>query len=127
MIPLLFAAMLQVPQDTVVLTVPMPPQVRDTTVVNVHVPPIPDSILTGVSRAQEALNEAILACGCTSAGGPPDWFYAGVLTLGSLFLYRYWSGGDDDDDHTHDIDVDVTVEPPEPPPPPPYDPCPNRE
>ena len=98
---LVLAAMLQVPpaQDTVVVRVPIPQveQRQDTTLVTVNVAPVSDSILAGVARAQLALNDALAACAC-SERGRPDWFYAGVLTLGTLFLYRYWRNSTEEDD-----------------------------
>lgn len=119
---LMLLAMLQVaPQDTVVVRVPIPqPQVeqaRDTTIVSVDVTPVSDSILAGVARAQLALNDAIRACGCSDSG-TPEWFYAGILTLSTLFLYRYWQTTGSDDDVLED---DAPVEPQSEPEP--QDPC----
>lgn len=96
----ILAMMLQVPaQDTVVVRVPLPQAetVRDTTVVNVDVNMETDSLASVIARVQADVNAAIEAAGC-NCGGPPQWFYAGVLTLGSLFLYKYWSNSDRDDD-----------------------------
>lgn len=114
---LLLLALLQVPQDTMVVRVPLPAQeVRgDTTVVRVDVTheavPMPDSVtLTRLYRAaaEDARAAAIEACGCAD-DGPPHWFYAGVLTIGAGFLYRYWRNSTDEDEP---MDVDVHLPPP---------------
>lgn len=106
---LLLALLLQVPQDTVVVRVPIPqPEAtRDTTIIDltVDMQPFGDSLLAVISRVQADVNASISACSeCQASAGPPDWFYAGVLTLGSLFLYRYWrtSSPDDDDPMSDD-------------------------
>lgn len=120
---LLMLAMLQVaPQDTVVVRVPIPEreQIADTTIVyvDVDVHPVSDSVVLAV---QASIDNALTAC-CLERPGRPDWFYAGILTLGSLFLYRYWTtSGSDDEVMADDVPEGVvpTGAPIEPPP----DPC----
>ena len=109
---LLLLAMMQVP-DTLTVRVPMPTQTQraDTTIVRVDVrhEAVPVEILEGAQRSEAALVAAIEACGCGGSAGPPHWFYAGVLTLGAGFLYRYWTK-DSVAPEGADIDVDVDVE-----------------
>ena len=111
MISLLLIAMLQIAPDTLWVGVPVPIQETrgDTTIVNVNV--YSDSLAValerGAARGELALAEAIGACDCVD-NGPPNWFYAGVLTVGAAFLYRYWTK-DSPPDQPDNIDIDVDV------------------
>lgn len=119
---LILAAMMQVPpaQDTVVVRVPVPRNeaVSDTTVINIDVDmsPFGDSLASVIARVQADANAAIASasCGECNSSLAPTWFYAGVLTLGTLFLYRYWKNSPDDDDVIMiDDDEPFTPEPPQ--------------
>jgi len=87
---LLLLAMLQVPDSLVVRVAVPASQKSDTTIVLVEVGT--DSLSAVLERArlaneaERALEVAIEACGCVDSG-PPDWFYAGILALGSAGLW----------------------------------------
>lgn len=112
MIGLLVAAMLQIPQDTLVVRVPLPSPEPVTAVappvtVNVHIQA--DSLMyaRGAEAAERALAVHLEAsadrgCGC----GVPGWAYAGLLVVGAAAVGALWyhvlktHQDDDDDDWT---------------------------
>src|SRR5690606_1718276 len=90
---------------------PVAPPVNVT--VAVPVDSLADAYRQGAEASQMALAEAIKACGCADSG-PPNWFWAGALTLGAGFLYRYWtkdSGDVNVDVREGDEDITVTLPP----------------
>lgn len=96
---LLLLAMMQVPADTIrtefVIPVPRAEVVRDTTPIIVNVETsVPDSVMHAIYRAgaADARAAAAEACACMDSG-PPDWFWAGLLVLGTYGVY-VWSQKD---------------------------------
>lgn len=105
---LLLLAMLQAAPDTMVVRVPLPAQDPAPAPV-VHVEVHTDSLAAAYERGAAASERAVAlavagsgeSCGC----GAPGWFYAGVLTLGTVavsalvyHVYQFHRSGDDWDE-----------------------------
>lgn len=100
---LLFALAIQVPPDSTVVRVTMPN--RREPVVQVNPTPVSIQLVedsAAVRRAAQrdsVLLTGLQSCGCATVDtGPPDWFYTGLLALGTYTLYRlnkHWSEEED--------------------------------
>ena len=104
---LLVLAMLQVPTDTIrtEFVIPVPRQEAPApAIVDVDVVIPTDSLARifeqGAARSERALADALESCGCVD-GGPPDWFWAGVLAVTTYGIY-VWS-------KKEGIDINVTT------------------